>query len=107
MMLIQRIWTKVGEFFEQKYDLSLYQQGNLRFAYVVYTAYLNSTNYIMLSQSKNLMKEAHKGFKMAFDDECSYSAFEKSVYRTYNSLIENNPLDFITFVRELSNVIEI
>ncbi len=105
-MLIKKVWEKVVEYLTANYDIDIYHQSELRFAYVVYVAYLNSTDYILMSQSKRLLKEAYNGYVEEYG-EVSQVAFDRSVYRVYVRIINDMPIDFMSLMKEMANSISV
>ena len=88
-MIIKPILEKIKDYLQDTYNISCFTKSGLRLAYVVYLAYITSDDPI--KQSNELLQQAYD----LSQDDCSYVAFERSVYREIKNAFINNDEGFI------------
>lgn len=88
-MIIKPILEKIKDYLQDNYNINCFTKSGLRLAYVVYLAYITSDEQIR--QSNELLQKAHA----LIDDDSTYVAFERSVYREIKNTILNHDKSFI------------
>lgn len=81
-MLIEKVWNKILEVCEKKYDLDS-ATTDIRFIFVVYIFYIKNDTYKYNFKSVKLLKTALSNYIQIFgqNDRPLFTSFQRSIYR--------------------------
>lgn len=106
--MIKKLWDRVIELLEKEYGLN-YNTADIRFMYVIYLAYLNVDDLLLLRKSTTLIKRAYVEFHKQFKEleKISFSGFQRSIYRSIEKFNKNTDVDVARLIKEIVDKVQI